>query len=152
MYCNIVDNKIVNPSTFEGDREFELNYFSYINAPENYFVYDEETDDIIVNPDFAQEEKQQRIAEFNREFFNTSLGYIRRKVTMANGDTKDFLSDLLPTITIAVNMGQEVRVLAYDMPDFEDLKPIEEYQHSEIVTAQFIQECFLQLSNDFIQS
>ena len=37
----------------------------------------------------------------------------------------------------------------YDMPDFDDLKPIEEYQHNETVTPQFIQECFMQLSADF---
>ncbi|MBR1908109.1 hypothetical protein IJ818_04145 [bacterium] len=93
--------------------------------------------------------KEQKIQQFKKDFFETTLGYIRRKVTMANGDTKDFLSDLLPTIAMGVNMGQEVKIIAYDMPDFADLKSIEEYQHSELVTAQFVQECFVQLSNDF---
>ena len=68
---------------------------------------------------------------------------------MKDGTHKDFLSDLLPTISMAVNMGQEVKVIAYDMPNFDDLKPIEEYQHNETVTPQFIQECFMQLSADF---
>ena len=38
--------------------------------------------------------------QFNKDFFKTSLGYIRRKVSMATGETKDFLSDLLPSISI----------------------------------------------------
>ena len=150
MFCKIFNNKIINPSNFEGEREFELDYTTYISSPENYFIYDENTDDIIINPNFAEELKQKQQTQFNNDFFNTSLGYIRRKVTMKDGSRKDFLSDLLPTISIAFNMGQEVKVIAYDMPDFGDLKPIEEYQHSEIVTAQFIQECFMQLNSDFV--
>ena len=114
-------------------------------------VEETETKYVCYNGEYLTEEefKRHRIAEFNKEFFNTSLGYIRRSVNMKDGSHKDFLSDLLPTITMAVNMGQEVKVIAYDMPDFDDLKPIEEYQHNETVTAQFIQECFMQLSADF---
>ena len=152
MFCKIIDNKIVNPSNFEGEREFELNYETYISSPQNYFVYDEQNDDIIINPNFDEEEKLKKQEAFNEEFFFTSLGYIRRKVTMANGDIKDFLSDLLPTISMAFTMGQEVKVIAYDVPDFDDLKPVEEYQHSETVNVQFIRECFLQLNNDFKQN
>lgn len=150
MYCNIVNNKIINPSNFEGAREFNLDYYSYTSAPENYFIYDENTDDIIINPNYQEQEKQKQINEFNESFFNTSLGYIRRQVTMKDGSKKDFLSDLLPTIALAFNMGQEVKIIVYDMPDFDNLKLIEEYQHNETVTAQFIQECFLQLSADFL--
>ena len=143
IFFKIIDNKIVNPSNFEGEREFELNYETYISSPQNYFVYDEQNDDIIINPNFDEEEKLKKQEAFNEEFFFTSLGYIRRKVTMANGDIKDFLSDLLPTISMAFTMGQEVKVIAYDVPDFDDLKPVEEYQHSETVNVQFIRECFL---------
>ena len=150
MFCKIINNKIVNPSNFEGEREFNINYYSYISSPDNYFIYDENVDDIIINPNYKDEEKQKKIDEFNKQFFNTSLGYVRRNVKMKDGSHKDFLSDLLPTISMAVNMGQEVKVITYDMPDFDDLKPIEEYQHNETVTAQFIQECFIQLSEDFL--
>lgn len=99
---------------------------------------------------YEEQQKQQRIDRFNAEFFNTSLGYIRRAVNMKDGSHKDFLSDLLPTISMAVQMGQEVKVIAYDMPDFDyEVIDWEQYQHNETVTPQFIQECFLQLSVDF---
>lgn len=87
---------------------------------------------------------------FNKEFFNTSLGYIRRKVTMATGETKDFLSDLLPTISMGVQMGQPVTIITYNKPDFtQEITDWVKYQHVENATAQFVQECFMQLSNDF---
>ena len=94
---------------------------------------------------------EQREEQFNRDFFHTSLGYIRRSVQMANGEHKDFLSDLLPTIVLAVNGGTSVSVIAYDEPDFtQEITDWTIYQNTEAVTAQFIQECFLQLQNDFL--
>lgn len=90
-----------------------------------------------------------REEQFNKDFFNTSLGYIRREVTMKNG-SKDFLSDLLPTITKAVEMGMETKVIAYDKPPFDkEITDWTPYQHNEIVTLQFIQECMKQLQADF---
>ncbi len=152
MYCKIINNKIVNPSNFEGDKEFNLNYYTFINSPDNYFIYDNQIDDIIVNPLYEEEEKQKKIDKFNKEFFNTSLGYVRRSVTMSNGDKKDFLSDLLPTIALGVSVGQQVEIIIYEKPDFDgEILPIENYQHIESVTPQFIQDCFIQLGNDFIQ-
>ena len=92
-----------------------------------------------------------REREFHKEFFNTSLGYIRRSVSMADGSHKDFLSDLLPTIAMAVNMNTPVSIIAYTEPDFsEPVTDWTQYQHIETVTAQFIQECFMQLQNDFL--
>jgi len=94
---------------------------------------------------------EDRERKFHREFFNTSLGYIRRSVTMADGSHKDFLSDLLPTIAIAVNLNTPVSIIAYSKPDFtHPVADWTQYQHIETVTTQFIQECFLQLQNDFI--
>ena len=121
----------------------------YSQYPDTWDIIDGVFTDLRDTEEYKEKQKQKRIDEFNASFFNTSLGYIRRSVNMKDGTHKDFLSDLLPTISMAVNMGQEVKVIAYDMPDFENLKPIEEYQHSETVTAQFIQECFMQLSADF---
>ena len=121
----------------------------YSQYPDTWDIIDGVFTDLRDTEEYKEKQKQERIVEFNKEFFNTSLGYIRRSVNMKDGTHKDFLSDLLPTISMAVQMGQEVKVIAYDMPDFEDLKPIEEYQHNEVVTPQFIQECFMQLSADF---
>ena len=91
-----------------------------------------------------------RKAQFNKDFFLTSLGYIRRKVSMATGETKDFLSDLLPTISMGVNLGQPVNIITYSEPDFTaDNIDWETLQSVKTVDSSFVQECFLQLSNDF---
>jgi hypothetical protein len=106
---------------------------------------------LIQNPNYEQQKADRREADFNKSFFNTSLGYIRRSVTMADGGHKDFLSDLLPIISMGVQSGQAINILAYDKPPFtEDVEDWTQYQHQVVVTAQFIQECFLQLSNDFL--
>ena len=106
--------------------------------------------EIKANPVPTTEEKQTR---FNKEFFNTSLGYIRRKVNMSTGETKDFLSDLLPVISMGVQSGQTVPIITYNLPDFSKeltTEYLESLQTVKNVTAQFVQECFLQLSNDFV--
>ena len=103
------------------------------------------------NPHYEEEQAEIRSNEFHRAFFNTSLGYIRRIVTMADGSHKDFLSDLLPVISMGVSQGQQVSIIAYDEPDFmQEEVDWAELQHVQTVTPQFIQECFLQLSNDFL--
>jgi hypothetical protein len=105
---------------------------------------------LVPNPNWEQEQADRREAEFNKAFFNTSLGYVRRAVTMADGSKKDFLSDLLPVISMGVQGGMPVNILTYDEPPFDkDVTDWTEYQHQVTVTAQFIQECFLQLSADF---
>lgn len=100
----------------------------------------------------SEEDKEnKREAVFNKTFFLTSLGYIRRSVTMADGSHKDFLSDLLPVISMGVQGGQTVNILTYDKPPFDkDVEDWTEYQHQVVVTPQFVQECFFQLSNDFL--
>ena len=98
-----------------------------------------------------EEKAKEREAAFNKGFFNTSLGYVRRIVTMADGSHKDFLSDLLPVISLSVNAGQPVNIITYDKPPFDhDIEDWTQYQHQVVVTAQFIQECFEQLGNDFL--
>ena len=96
--------------------------------------------------DYAKEREEQ----FNKDFFQTSLGYVRRKVSMATGETKDFLSDLLPTISMGVQMGKPVTIITYNKPDFmQEITDWTAFQNVQTVTAEFVQECFLQLSNDF---
>lgn len=101
--------------------------------------------------EYEEEQAEKREAEFNKAFFLTSLGYVRRAVTMADGSKKDFLSDLLPVISMGVQGGTPVNILTYDKPPFdEDVTDWTEYQHQVTVTPQFIQECFAQLANDFL--
>ncbi|MCR4881837.1 MAG: hypothetical protein K6A44_07800 [bacterium] len=124
-------------------RETEVQTGSHIEINEIY--------EVVPNPNYKQEQGQKREEKFRKEFFNTSLGYVRREVTMANGRTKDFLSDLLPIISMAVNAGQSVSVLTYDEPDFsQDVEDWTQYQHQQTVTLQFLQECFERLNMDFV--
>ena len=93
----------------------------------------------------------EREKEFDSDFFFTSLGYVRRLVTMENGEHKDFLSDLLPSIAIATSIGNRVPVLLYNKPDnfSEEIIDWTPYQHYEIANQLFIAECFNRLQNDF---
>ena len=98
----------------------------------------------------TEEQAKEREEQFNKDFFNTSLGYVRRKVSMATGETKDFLSDLLPTISMGVQMGQPVTIITYNKPDFtQEITDWTVFQNEQTVTAEFVKECFMQLSNDF---
>ena len=92
----------------------------------------------------------ERCEKFNREFFNTSLGYVRRKFTNKNGVVKDFLSDAFPTLLLAFKEGIIGEIFVYDKPSFEeDVEDWTQYQHKVSITPQFIQECFNQSNIDF---
>ena len=127
---------------------------SLIIAEIGYYVcYKENYTDGTINENLENEQIQAKQEEFNKEFFLTSLGYIRRKVSMSTGETKDFLSDLLPVISMGVQSGQTVPIITYSLPDFNQeltTEYLESLQTVKNVTAQFVQECFLQLSNDFV--
>lgn len=108
--------------------------------------------DITNTEAYINETATLREEQFNKDFFNTCLGYIRRSVNMADGSKKDFLSDLLPVIAIGINNGNKINVIAYKKPNFKtEVENWEEYQEEKQVTAQFINECFTQLSNDFFK-
>lgn len=87
----------------------------------------------------TDEEKQAELLEqFNKEFFNTSLGYVRRKVTMKDGTFKDFLTDIVPLLQVGV------QIITYT------LNGTELTQNTGVtVTEQFINECKQQVFNDF---
>ena len=96
-----------------------------------YIIKDGE---LIVNPNYEEEKEQEREEEFNKHFFQTSLGYVRRAVTMKTEQVLNFLSDILPLIEVGTP------ILVYT----KDLK-----QSTVIATEQFIQECKMQLYKDF---
>ena len=126
-------------------------YENYLIDPDRYKIENHQVIDIIDTDEYKIKKFQKRETEFNKAFFNTSLGYVRRAVTMADGSHKDFLSDLLPVISMGVQAGSPVNILTYDKPPFDhDIEDWTEYQHQVVVTPQFIQECFIQLSNDFL--
>lgn len=107
---------------------------------------------VIKNPDYEVELAQTREELFKSKFFQTSLGWIRRKVSMKDGSTKDFLSDLLMQIKIGIDAGQEIPIVTYNTPLFTQ-ELTEEYlvslQANKAATPEFIQECLAQLVNDF---
>ena len=124
-------------------------YNSFIAEPSKY-IWNADKQEVIENPNYEEEQAKEREEQFNKDFFNTSLGYVRRKVSMATGETKDFLSDLLPTISIGVQMGKPITIITYNKPDFtQEITDWTAFQNEQTVTAEFVQECFMQLSNDF---
>lgn len=96
-----------------------------------------------VDPDYEVKQAQARQEQFNKAFFNTSLGYIRREVSMLDGTTKTFLTDMLPQLVVGFP------ILAYNKPDFTQDVNMVDYQKQVIVTEQFLAECKNQLIIDF---
>jgi hypothetical protein len=121
-------------------------YFSY----KGYDEYVQEIATEIPGPT-PEEIAEWRRQNFHEEFFPTSLGYVRRTVTKANGNQADFLFDYLPSIQIAVSKGITYPLVLYEEPDFT--QPVDDwtvYQHRLPATEQFIIDCLNQIANDFI--
>ena len=95
---------------------------------------------------------QRRRRQFYKDFFQTSLGNIRRKVQMKDGTVKDFLSDLLLQIKAGIELGQNVEILTYETPDFtqeltnEYMLSLQERKNADL---NFVRECLMQTVNDF---
>lgn len=130
----------------EGVTNFEVDedlYNAFVKTPDKY-IWDGEN--VVENPDYEKEQAQKREKTFNVEFFNTSLGYIRRNVTMKDGTTKSFLTDLLPLMRVGVP------IIAYEKPDFTKDLTEEDYialQKKAIITEDFLAECQNQVIVDF---
>lgn len=97
----------------------------------------------VIDSEYETKQAEERKKAFETAFFATSLGWIRRSVSMKDGSTKSFLTDLLPQLVAGIP------VLAYALPDFTKEVEIVDYQQKVIVTEQFIQECKNQLYADF---
>lgn len=70
MYCDIIDNKIINPSNISGKREFDIDYTYFISCAEGYLIYDPIKDDIIINSNFNAEQKQKNIVQQIKNYEN----------------------------------------------------------------------------------
>lgn len=159
FYLNVENNKIISASnqpinrgTIKSYSVEQQVYYDYMANEDKYIV---QNNQIVVDPEWAPKMQAKREQEFKRQFFNTSLGWIRRKVSMATGEYKDFLSDLLPTITIGIQMGQPVTIITYKEPDYTKeatTEYMQSLQEVKAANAEFVQECFAQLSNDFLPS
>lgn len=106
----------------------------------------------VVNPAYLEQKASEREENFEREFFSTSLGWIRRKVNMKDGSIRDFLADLLLPIKAGLELGQKVEIITYKTPDFTQEQTAEyiiSLQERKEATAEFIQECLMQTVMDF---
>jgi hypothetical protein len=134
MYIQITDGELTAWGTykFDGYTKFvAVDYEDYTQNP-NKYIFDGE--DIVANPNYEKEQKEKEEELFNASFFKTSLGYVRRSVTMKTGAVKDFLADILPVLEVGVP------ILTYS----KDLE-----QKRVKVTEQFLQECKNQILIDF---
>lgn len=105
-----------------------------------------------INPNYEEELSEQRENLFNQEFFQTSLGWIRRQVNMKDGSKKDFLSDLLLQIKAGLELGQSVEIITYKQPDFsENINEayMQTLQEKKTATLEFVKECLMRTVSDF---
>ena len=118
----------------------------------NKYKYD--NGNIVINPNYEQEEAEKRRVQFYLDFFQTSLGFIRRKPILANGTEDDFLNNDLPLLAIGLMTGANpVLPIAYQLPDFTH-ELTQEYMESlqiknQPITQQFIAECSAVKMKDF---
>lgn len=114
----------------------------------DFIIWDAKKKKVKKNPKYVEIKAKQREEEFNRNFFPTSLGYIKRQVTMQNGVTKDFITDLIPLMMDIPG----VPVIVYGKPDFtqevtdETLLGLQKFVKS---TPELIKECRAQAIIDF---
>ena len=135
LYYRILNNTLVDWASYKYSddcKKTDIVESDFLEKHPNYVIVI--NGELALNPNYEREEEEKKEAEFNREFFNTSLGYVRRKVTMKDGSVKDFLSDILPLLAVGVP------VLTYTK---------ELVQNKVIVTEQFINECKQQMLKDF---
>ena len=133
-YLNVLNDKIISHSELPVQELYNLpvtrvTYEDYIKNPTKYYVKNNE---LCVKT--LEEIEADRQAQFDKEFFKTSLGYVRRNVSMKTGETKDFLADILPVLEVGVP------VIFYD----RDLN-----QSRKMVTEVFLAECKEQILKDF---
>lgn len=143
--CECLNDEVLNIEVTEelhDDYVAHRNKYKYLNG------------EIIINPNYEQEQAQKREEEFKREFFLTSLGWIRRKPTLADGTEDDFLNNDLPLLAIGLMTGSNpILPIAYQYPDFTH-EFTKEYMESlqiknQPVTQQFIAECSEVKMRDF---
>lgn len=158
FYLNVENNKIINCSNEQMNSSKvksyaveEQVYYDYIAYPEKYKV---EGGKIVVDEEFLEQLKIDREKGFKQQFFETSLGWIRREPTLADGTIDNFLNNNLPLFAIALSSGTSVVLpVAYKLPNF-DKELTEDYMKSlqilnQPITLQFINECMQVKMKDF---
>ena len=153
MFYRIKDNKIYDFADYKYADDCLLTELCNMNEySENKEIYTIEDGELAKIPNPEEVIYQKNKTEFEKKFFQTSLGWIRRKVRTKDGSVKDFLADLLLPIKAGMELGNEVKIITYNEPDF-NIKCDEEYLETlrsvSNATPEFIQECLLQTVQDF---
>ncbi len=141
------EETIEEPEVNEGEDvgpEPEPQYEEYI---EPYYEEDPEPED---PEEVKRREEAQRRAYWYTNFFQTSLGWVRKKATMKDGTVDNFLTDDLPLLAIGLGQGAEAKVIVYATPDFTQEIDILALQSYVDVTPQFIMECLLEKQKEFV--
>lgn len=124
-------------------------YYNMFITDRDTLAWDVENRQVIINPKYNEIKAQQREEEFNINFFKTSLGYIKRQVTMKDGyTTKDFITDLIPLMMDIPG----VPIIVYDKPDFTQEiteQTLLNLQRIVVSTPELIKECKAQAIVDF---
>ncbi len=114
----MVEETIINPET--GEEETILVHKHHTEYRKEIV----ERLEIVDNPE-----------NFQRCFFNTSLGYVSRTVHNLNGKTEDFLNDTLPALQTGIP------IITYNADKTQNV--------GVIVTDEFLDECKQQKYKDF---
>ena len=153
MFYRIRENKIYDYADYQYANDcLHTDVCSKIEFEQNNENFIVENNEIKLIPNIEEVIAKRRQEKFEKDFFKTSLGNIRRQVRMKNGEIKDFLSDLLSAIKAGIELGQDVKVIVYKTPDFtKDLT--EDYmislQETKTVDLNFVKECLNQTVYDF---
>ena len=148
-YAKLIDNNLYfPPKNKDGVCNYDLDVDRLIADGYKEFVEAEKLDGYMYEITYLEDETQivelaqviktpeeQKQEQFQREFFNTSLGYVRRNVNMKNGEVKDFLTDIVP------RLKEGVKIITYNADGTQNI--------GVEVTEQFINECDNQLLQDF---
>lgn len=133
-YAIIENNEIIGkgqcPCSGENIASIEIEQDVYDNLER--YMYDNGS--IVLNPNYEKEQEEKRLEEFKKNYFETSLGWVSRKVHMKDGSIKDFLSDILPLLQ------EGITIITYNT----DLT-----QNFVQANEQFINECKNQMLKDF---
>lgn len=111
--------------------ENSLKFMVYTSIEETEETYELYNGEYLTEEEIAEKKQEQ----FLKDFFNTSLGYVSRKVHMKDGSIKDFLSDILPILQV------DVPIITYNIDGTQNV--------GVLVTNQFIEECKQQVLIDF---
>lgn len=130
MFIAKNDDLIILAKETREELEQDLQFMVYTSIEETDVEYELYNGQYLTKEEIEKQKKE----IFLKEFFNTSLGYVRRKVSMQTGETKDFLADILPILQVGIP------ILTYT----EDGE-----QNKVLVTEEFIDECKQQVIKDF---